>query len=61
MPRQLPSTVDQLVELLYDDLSLRHKVVMANISESDLDSLLYATIVPAPSKKILPNFSRWSE
>lgn len=44
MPRQLPHTVDQVVELLCDDLSLRDKVVMANLSEGDLDSLLYATI-----------------
>jgi hypothetical protein len=44
MPRQLPDTVEQVVELLYDDLSLRDRVVMANLSENDLDSLLYATI-----------------
>jgi hypothetical protein len=44
MPLQLPYTVEQVVELLYNDLSLRDKVVMANLSESDLDSMLYVTI-----------------
>ena len=44
MPRQLPYTVEQVVELLYDELSRRDRVVMAQLSEGDLDSLLYATI-----------------
>jgi len=44
MPRQLPCTVEQVVELLYDDLSFRGKVAIANLSESDLDSSLYTAI-----------------
>lgn len=44
MPPQIPYTVEQVVEVLYDDLSLRDRVVMANLSEGDLDSFLYATI-----------------
>lgn len=50
MPRQLPCTVEQVVELLFDDLSLRDKVVMANLTEYDLDSVLYA-IVAKPIRK----------
>ena len=37
MPRQLPYTVEQVVDVLYDDLSLRHKVIIANLSESELE------------------------
>ena len=44
MPRQVPYTVEQVVELLYDDLTLRDRVVMANLSEGELDALLYANI-----------------
>jgi len=50
MPRQLPCTVEQVVELLFDDLSLRDKVVMAKLTEYDLDSVLYA-IVAKPIRK----------
>lgn len=37
----LPGTVDEVVELLYNDLSLRDKVVMAHLSENELDSAVY--------------------
>jgi hypothetical protein len=37
----LPDTVDKVVELLYGDLSLRDKVVMAQLSEHELDSAVY--------------------
>jgi hypothetical protein len=51
MPRQLPHTVEQVVELLFDDLSLRDKVIMANLTEYDLDSILYATIAKSIRKE----------
>ena len=37
----LPSTVDEVVTLLYSDLSLRDKVIMAHLSENKLDSSVY--------------------
>lgn len=37
----LPSTVAQVVELLYHDISLRDKVIMAQLSENELDSSVY--------------------
>ena len=51
MPRRVPYTVEQVVELLYDDLSLRDRVVMANLSENDLDSVVYATIAKPMRKE----------
>lgn len=51
MPRQLPYTVEQVVELLYDDLSFREKVVIANLSESDLDFSLYAALAKTIRKE----------
>lgn len=51
MPRQLPYTVEQVVELLYDDLSFRGKVLIANLSESDLDSSLYAAVAKTIRKE----------
>ena len=36
-----PTTVEQVVELLYHDISLRDKVVMAQLSEDELDSSVY--------------------
>lgn len=51
MPRQLPYTVEQVVEVLYDDLSLRGKVMIANISENDLDLSLYAAMAKTIRKE----------
>jgi len=36
-----PSTVEAVVDLLYDDLTLRDKVVMAGLSEEEMDSSVY--------------------
>lgn len=44
MPRPLPYTVEQVVELLYDDISLRDRVVIAQLSESELDSYLHGVM-----------------
>lgn len=40
-PLRLPDTVEQVVELLSQDLSLRDKVVMAQLTERELDSEIY--------------------
>lgn len=37
----LPSTVDEVVALLYADLSLRDKVVLSQLSEDQLDCAVY--------------------
>ncbi len=49
-------TVEQVVEALYDDISLRDKVVIANFSESDLDASLYT----AMAKTIRKEFGLYS-
>ena len=51
MPRQLPYTVEQAVKLLYDDLTFRDKVVVANLSESDLDSSVYVAVAKTIRKE----------
>lgn len=56
MPRPLPYTVEQVVEVLLDDISLRDKVVIANLSESELDSSLYE----AMAKTIRKEFGLYS-
>lgn len=37
----LPRTVEQVVDLLYDDISLRDRVVMASMSEEDFETTVY--------------------
>jgi len=46
-----PSTVDQVVELLYCDISLRDKVVMAQLSEHELDSMVYLSLAKTIRKE----------
>jgi hypothetical protein len=47
----LPSTVDEVVELLYGDLPLREKVVMAHLSEDQLDSAIYLAMAKTIRKE----------
>lgn len=47
----LPGTVDEVVELLYNDLPLREKVVMANLSENQLDSAVYLAMAKTIRKE----------
>ncbi len=47
----LPRTVDQVVELLYHDMSLRNKVVMAQLSEKELDSSVYLAMAKTIRKE----------
>jgi hypothetical protein len=55
-PLALPSTVDQVVEILRHDMSLRDKVIMAHLSESELDSAVYL----AMAKTIRKEFGLYS-
>ncbi len=52
----LPCTVDQVVELLYHDISLRDKVIIAHLSENELDSSVYL----AMAKTIRREFGLYS-
>ena len=36
-----PATVEAVVDLLYSDLTLRDKVIMAGLNEAELDSSVY--------------------
>ena len=40
-PAPRPKTVEEVVDLLHNDLSLRDKVIMAQLSEDDLASTVY--------------------
>lgn len=52
----LPSSVGQVVELLYHDISLRDKVTMAQLTENELDSSVYL----AMAKTIRMEFGLYS-
>lgn len=51
-----PTTVDQVVNLLYDDISLRDRVVMAGMTEEEFD----ATVYLAMAKIIRKEFGLYS-
>lgn len=51
MPSPLPYTVEQVVEVLYADLQFRDKVIMANLSEDDLDSSIYTAMAKTIRKE----------
>lgn len=40
----LPTTVEKVVELLYEDISLRDRVVLAGLSESEFDEKVYLSM-----------------
>ncbi|PHR23987.1 MAG: hypothetical protein COA36_16365 [Desulfotalea sp.] len=39
-----PTTVDAVVDLLFEDISLRDRVVMAGLSEQEFDSRVYLSM-----------------
>jgi hypothetical protein len=47
-PGTLPQTVEEVVDIIFEDLSLRERVVLSKLSESELDSTVYL-----PMAKIL--------
>ncbi len=51
LPHPLPCTVEQVVEVLYGDISFRDKVVMANLSEKELDSSMYTALAKTIRKE----------
>lgn len=50
-PLTYPGTVDEVVKLLYDDISLRDKVIMAQLTEYELDSSVYLALAKAIRKE----------
>lgn len=43
-PKQLPRTVEEVVNILFADLLLRDRVIMAKLSEEELDSTVYLVL-----------------
>lgn len=43
-PSYLPHTVEEVVELLYLDLQFRDKVILASLSERELESSVYLAL-----------------
>lgn len=43
-PATLPRSVGEVVDILYSDLSLRDKVVLASLSENDLETSVYLAL-----------------
>lgn len=50
-PPTMPRTVNDAVDLLYDDLLLRDKVVMSSLSEEELDSSIYLAMAKSIRKE----------
>lgn len=40
-PKQLPRSVNEVVDILFEDLQLRDRVTMSKMSENELDSAVY--------------------
>ncbi len=43
-PAGLPRSVKEVVDILYSDLSLRDKVILASMSENDLETSVYLAL-----------------
>ena len=50
-PITYPGTVNEVVELLYDDISLRDKVTMAHLTEYELDASVYLVMAKTIRKE----------
>ncbi len=50
-PRQLPRTVEEVVDILFSDLLLRDRMVMAKLSEDELDSTVYLALAKSIRKE----------
>ena len=44
LPIQLPRTIEEVVQILYQDLPVKDRVVMANLSEQELNSSVYLAL-----------------
>lgn len=51
MQHPLPYTVEQAVETLYEDISFRDRVLIANLSEIELESSLYRAVAKTLRKE----------
>lgn len=47
----LPRSVEEVVELLYVDISLRDKAIMAGLSEDELDTSIYLALAKTIRKE----------
>ena len=50
-PVNLPRTVAEVVDILYLDLKLRDKVIMASLSEKDLEASVYLALAKTIRKE----------
>lgn len=50
-PKQLPRTVEEVVEILFGDLLLRDRVIMSQLSEDQLDSSVYLALAKSIRKE----------
>lgn len=50
-PRQLPRSVDEVVTILFGDLLLRDRVIMAKLSEDQLNSSVYLAMAKSIRKE----------
>ena len=51
LPRELPRSVQEAVNILYEDLLLKERVVLANLSEEELDSTIYLVLAKSIRKE----------
>ncbi len=50
-PRPLPYTVEQAVDVLYEDISFRDKVVIARLSETELEASVFGDVAKTLRKE----------
>ncbi len=50
-PNELPRTVEEAVTILFEDLLLKDRVIMANLSEKQLDSTVYLALAKSIRKE----------
>ena len=50
-PKQFPRTVPEVVDLLFNDLLLRDRVIMSQLSEDELDSSVYLALAKSIRKE----------
>ena len=50
-PKTLPRTVEEVVDLLYQDLPLRDRMIMSKLSEEELDLSVYLALAKCIRKE----------
>ena len=51
LPDELPRTVKEAVNILYQDLLFKDRVILANLSEEELDSSIYLALAKSIRKE----------